>query len=125
MECEEANSSWGIDQDWDRTADWLKFRGPIVLDTTSVSQNAKVKCPEIPVLASYEKDPGDSFWDSFPSKELPTKPVTPICIEKFESLVNSCSTGFTCHQMFRAKRCLEALKKGASAYQVKKLPGVH
>ena len=124
MENTEANRQWGIEQDWRKTASWLIFRGPIQCSKVSDTAAVNIKCPEIPVLKCFDKDPGEGFWSKFPSKELPKGPVTPICIEKFESIVNQHSKKMTCHQLFRAKRCLESLKKGAQAYQSKSLPGV-
>ena len=81
VENTEANRQWGIEQDWRKTASWLKFRGPIQCSKVSDTAAVNIKCPEIPVLKCFDKDPGEGFWSKFPSKELPKGPVTPICIE--------------------------------------------
>jgi len=89
-----------------------------------VCKKAKFKCPEIPVLDSYEDPPPDSFWNAFPSNKLTTDIKTPVNVENLEKLVNSVKDSFTCHQFFRAKKCIENFRKGASAFQKKPLPAV-
>jgi hypothetical protein len=45
------------------------------------------KNPEIPVLSSYPVKADRSFWEKFPSKELPYKPATKSNIAKLEEKI--------------------------------------
>ena len=84
-----------------------------------------LKCPEIPSLESYEKDPGDDFWSIFPSKQIPSKAETPIDVDVLEGLVRKVKDKLTCHQMLRANKCIRFLRQGAPSYQRKSLPSIH
>ena len=91
---------------------------------TPVCKKAAFKCPEIPVLENYGVPPSENFWEKFPSNKLTTEVKTPVNVEKLVELVESVKSDFTCHQFFRAKKCIENFRKGASAFQKKNLPSV-
>jgi hypothetical protein len=74
------------------------------------------------VLASYEAEPPKNFWENFPSRPFPKSVTTPVntdCL-KFELAKNS--KKLTVHEKIRSKSCLSDLEKGASSFQMKKLP---
>jgi hypothetical protein len=51
----------GLHSCWERVKSWLTFSGPLSKPVPDEPSKVKIKCLEIEVLDSYEKDPGDKF----------------------------------------------------------------
>jgi len=84
----------------------------------------KIKCPEIEALDSYEKDPGDKFWESFPKREFPKKVHTDINTSNLAKLLQERSPLLTTAERLRGAKTLDFLLNGASAHQKSELPCV-
>ena len=121
----ESSREWGIRNDWSTVEDWLSFKGPVIKPNEECIPTPTIKCPEIPTLEVFDRDPGKDFWSKFPAKPLPVEPKTPILTEKLEEYVRESKSCLTSHQLLRAKKCLQHLKKGAPSYQKSKLPSVY
>lgn len=115
---------WGVPSNWEFIEEWLKFKGPILAPKEEEVSTPSMKCPEIPSLERFDTDPGKVFWSKFPSKPLPKEAVTPIKVEKLEEYIQGSKDRLTGHQMLRAKKCIDNLRKGAPAYQKCYLPSV-
>ena len=102
----------------------MMFKGPIQSIKGEEIKMASLKCPEIPILDSYVKNPGDNFWAKFPSKQIPEKAETRIKVEILEQYVKKTKKVFTCHQLLRANKCIKFLRYGAPSYQKKSLPSI-
>ena len=86
--------------------------------------SAKLKCEEIQLLADYSSPPNNSFWETFPKRDIPVSAQTPVDIDMFEGLIEQVKPKFTIHQILRAKKCISFLRSGAPAFQIKELPPI-
>ena len=78
------------------------------------SSEPKIKCPEIPRLASYRKTPDRRFWDRFPSHR-PKRNFKPrIKVSIFKKWVRKCWFSWNCHQRKIAKIAIDTLTRGAT-----------
>jgi hypothetical protein len=77
----------------------------------------------LPVLKSYDRDPGKEFWDLFPKNKLPNSPQTKINIEVLEFKLYSCRSSLTECEFVRGKRLIEDLRQGATSEQIRDIPG--
>ena len=110
---------------WRTPEIWLKNKTVPQAASSISKKEFKLKFPDIPVLSDYSKNPGDKFWKSFPSKDLPDKPQTKIDIEELEKMVLNVSQKglFSPGQSARASTVIDNLKRGAPSNQKKDLPG--
>jgi hypothetical protein len=72
-------------------------------------------------LNDYSAEPPKGFWESFPSRKLPTRPCTRINVKNLERKCKAVNKQWTVHQRDGAKKSIEILSKGAPAYQSKYL----
>ena len=86
--------------------------------------SAKLKCEEIQLLTDYSSPPHNSFWETFPKRDIPVSAQTPVDIDMFEGLIEQVKPKFTIHQILRAKKCISFLRSGAPAFQIKELPPI-
>ena len=86
--------------------------------------SAKLKCEEIQLLTNYSSPPHNSFWETFPKRDIPVSAQTPVDIDMFEGLIEQVKPKFTIHQILRAKKCISFLRSGAPAFQIKELPPI-
>jgi hypothetical protein len=77
----------------------------------------------IPVLQNYETTPQESFWQSFPVNNLPSKPETKINTVRLSELIEENKHLLLKSELARAKKCIEYLTSGAPAFQIHPLPG--
>ena len=82
----------------------------------------KKELADIPTLDNYSKPPDESFWSSFPTRQLPKKPETVINVDNLEIAINEAAGVMTKSELRRARRVVYDLKNGADAYQKTKLP---
>jgi len=75
-------------------------------------------------LENYHSDPGDSFWENFPFRALPTKAESSINVKELRNLINKNSAKLNKHQLKRAKRVCRDISRGGDAYQLSDLPPV-
>jgi hypothetical protein len=68
-------------------------------------------------LTDYVAEPPKGFWDSFPSRKLPTKPSTRINVPVLKKMSSISGKQWTMHQKAGAYRTISALEEGAPAYQ--------
>jgi hypothetical protein len=66
---------------------WLNTEEKTVVKNVIFSEIVR-KNPEIRVLNDYRIKAEKSFWDKFPSKNLPSKPTTKINVIKLEGRKN-------------------------------------
>ena len=57
--------------EWAKVSQWLDTNIRAPYPAIEQERYPEVKNPEIPVLENYDTIPGDSFWRSFPKRELP------------------------------------------------------
>ncbi len=109
---------------WSTPESWLGNDSYLLVEGQSKTQEFKLKCPEIPILENYSKDPGAGFWQAFPSMALPTKPQTKVNVLELELMVNqvNSSASFSPSQSARACKVLNSLRNGASSHQKQSLP---
>jgi hypothetical protein len=103
---------------------WLLFKGPLSKPKAEEPCKVKIKCPEIPILESYDKDPGKKFWASFPKREFPNKVHTDINVSNLAKLLQERSPLLTTAERLRGAKTLDFLTNGASAHQKNALPCV-
>ena len=82
----------------------------------------EIKNREIPILRNYEGTADDSFWEKFPKRDIPENVSTRVDIKKFRKHVEVNMPKMTSSELRRAKRVLEDLSFGASAFQKTDLP---
>ena len=64
--------------EWAKVSQWLDTNIRAPYPAIEQERYPEVKNPEIPVLENYDTIPGDSFWRSFPKRELPGKVETRV-----------------------------------------------
>jgi hypothetical protein len=112
----------GLPLDWNRIDDWL-YSVPI-FSGKEVSKSVIVKkCAEIKKLKDYSSDPGQDFWQSFPSRPLPTSPDCKVNVKNLADFLNSKKSLLLNSEVERANRCINYLVMGAPAFQKGSLPG--
>ncbi len=80
------------------------------------------KNAEIPKLERYDVPPDPSFWEHFPKRELPTRPLTRVNHRNLKLLLDKCRSKLTRTQIRRAEKAISDLKTGADSYQLSDLP---
>ena len=112
----------GLAANWQRTNKWLNYRGPVLTGYKPAEIKKQPKCPEIPVLPSYKKDPSETFWSKFPYSPFPTKVSSSIDVEALSVYVDKFSDKMSPADVKRAKTVISSLTVGATSAQIKKLP---
>ena len=113
----------GLPSDWQIVEGWL-MDTPTTKDVVKSKIKVAKKCPEIPCLDRYDVDPGQDFWNKFPTGSLPNKAETGILVDELEKLVDRCQNILTMTELDRAYRSMESLREGAGACQKSQLPPV-
>ena len=114
----------GIPSSWELVHAWLHFNGHIAYTEQPPIPSAKLKCEEIQILTDYSSPPHNSFWETFPKRDIPVFAQTPVDIDVFEGLIEQVKTKLTIHQILRAKKCISFLRSGAPAFHIKELPPI-
>jgi len=68
-------------------------------------------------LKDYSKDPGRSFWSSFPSAELPVRPTSKVSPDALKVMINTYTDRWPKSKVRRAWQLYEDLSVGGQAYQ--------
>jgi hypothetical protein len=100
---------------------WLSSEEKTVVKNVIFSEIVR-KNPEIPVLNDYRIKAEKSFWEKFPSKNLPSKPTTKINIVKLEEKIIESKAKLNNSSWNRAQKCLNYLKYGGPSFQSSYLP---
>ena len=115
-------ADYGLPADWEVVDRWIKFSGPVPDVPDQKPQDVKKKCPEIPVLDNYRTDPGEEFWDKFPTCPLPEKAMSRIVTGALNAKIVENSSAMLKTEIERGGRAIENLKNGASSFQKGPLP---
>ena len=110
--------------EWLRVSDWLNKDISASYPQAPAIPEPEIKNLEIPELESYEKVPGESFWKSFPKRELPDKVTTRVNIMALRRRISAVKNKMSRTELNRAKRVLRNLRQGASAFQKSELPPI-
>ena len=111
----------GLPDNWSRVEAWLSSEEKTVVKNVIFSEIVR-KNPEIPVLNDYRIKAEKSFWEKFPSKNLPSKPTTKINIVKLEEKIIESKAKLNNSSWNRAQKCLNYLKYGGPSFQSSYLP---
>ena len=113
----------GLPQDWSTVRLWLT--SPAVLSPRSAPPKAwKKKMPHIPTLKDYSKIPESSFWDSFPTRPLPSVLTTKINFNLLQSLFMEVRHKLPTETIPWGESAISSLMEGAKAFQVDNLPSL-
>ena len=74
------------------------------------------------ILGSYEDPPKSTYWEKFPSCELPGKVTTKIDVKALESLIDKLGQKLLPSEIIRAKKVVDYLTNGAASFQMENLP---
>jgi hypothetical protein len=103
----------GLPAEWEIIESWLTNGAlPKSRDTVSDSKT---------VANNVITGNSDVGWDTFPSKEIPSKPETRIDIKKLKILVDANEKSLLDHEVRRARRVIAYLEGGAPAHQLGQL----
>jgi hypothetical protein len=116
-----SRSQLGLPDLWSRVESWLNTEEKTVIKDVIFSEIVR-KNPEIPVLNDYRIKAEKSFWEKFPSKNLPSKPTTKIDVIKLEEKITESKAKLNNSSWNRAKKCLNSLKYGGPSFQSSYLP---
>jgi hypothetical protein len=98
-------------------------------DPSHSSKSSRARLPKTqdlqqhPDLTGREKAPQESFWQSFPFNNLPSKPETKINTVRLSELIEENRHLLLKSELARAKKCVDFLTTGAPAFQLRPLPG--
>ena len=68
----------GLPLDSTRVEGWLLNKNIQMADKEILVPIVKLKNPEVPILQCYESIPAKSFWEKFPSNDMPLKASTKV-----------------------------------------------
>jgi len=120
--CKVTRTEMGLPLDWSRVEGWLHNKNIPMADKEILVPIVKLKNPEIPILQCYESIPAKSFWEKFPSNELPSKASTKVSHLALWRKVVREKPRMTCSQFTRAEKTVGFLKYGADCCQKTPLP---
>ena len=112
----------GIPGKWATVMFWLLSTSPVTVPPVSAGPPRPRLYPEIPNLEKYGMETPDSFWENFPTHRIPDLPETSINISALERLIDECKHKLLRAEISRAYKCVEYLRNGGPAFQVKHLP---
>ncbi len=120
---DELRRAMGLPILWSTIFGWLNPAKTEVINIKSKDQDFDRKHKEIPVLDDYEKDPGENFWNRFPSY-FPKNVIKNVKIRVLKKLVQKCWFDFTLPQRRVAKKALRWLSGTEEVKMKYELPGV-
>jgi len=112
----------GLPEDWHRVEKWLNFSDKLNIPPEDDLPVIKRKNPEIPVLESYEKDPGMDFWNIFPKRELPKSAETNVIGSVLKKKLEDSKESITEAQYRRGQKTVRLIENGADCAQKNPLP---
>ncbi len=112
----------GLPRDWSRIQGWLDNETLPQVQPEKPCDKKPRKFPDIPVMTDYDGVLPEPFWEKFPSNALPTKIFTKVKVDVLEEKIESCKLKLLRSEYFRAKKCVQYLRDGAPAFQLKELP---
>jgi len=107
---------------WTTVDGWMDPNSATPTPDPIPAREHKIKCPEIPVLSTYQFPPTAEFWKKFPSHPLPKSPTTPVNIEALKEVIEVLQHRLTSGQKVRAKLLVRELTHGATTPLTKNLP---
>ena len=110
--------------EWSRVSDWLNKDVTASYPPAPAMMEPEIKNLEVPELESYEVVPEESFWKSFPKRELPDKVTTRVNVLALRRRISAVKNRMSRTELNRAKRVLRNLREGASAFQKSELPPI-
>ncbi len=103
---------------------WLNTCGPAVVSGGNTGEEPKKKCPEIPRLTDYSKNPDASFWAMFPFFAPKPEVQSRIDVNELENLVSECWYDWPARKRKIAHHTLKILKEKALTNLKNPLPGM-
>ena len=114
----------GLPSSWSQVLGWIIFCGATVIQSVVECVPKPRKHTEIPIMTDYKCIRDKKFWDSFPSRPLPTKPETGICTRSLGKLLMENGEKMTVAEKERGKKAIDYLTNGAPSHQKKRLPPI-
>lgn len=112
----------GLPRDWDIIQRWLRRDTSAMFPAQTVRRSPPKKCPDIPVLSSYQLPPPAHFWKSFPSRRLPASPSSCLNVERLKAIISEHRHHLSLDQQIRADRTTCDLEFGSAAPLTAPLP---
>jgi len=106
------------------TEEWLNPNISIFFPSDARKTAGNKKCPDIPVLPSYELPPDPGFWEFFPKSNLPVEISTPINVPELENITVYLTPHPTQDQKERAGLLISELRSGSPAPIMEELPAI-
>ena len=103
--------------EWAKVSQWLDTNIRAPYPAIEQERYPEVKNPEIPVLENYDTIPGDSFWRSFPKRELPERVETRVNVLALKKRIWKAKETMMKSEFTRAKKVLKHLQFGASHFR--------
>jgi hypothetical protein len=120
-----SRADYGLPANWDVVDGWIKYSGPVPVVPDVKIHEVKKKCPEIPVLEDYRADPGDKFWEKFPTCPLPDIAMSRIVTGALNAKIVENSSAMLSSEIARGGRVIDNLRNGASSFQKGPLPSCY
>ena len=110
--------------EWAKVSQWLDTNIRAPYPAIEQERYPEVKNPEIPVLENYDTIPGDSFWRSFPKRELPERVETRVNVLALKKRIWKAKDKMMKSEFTKAKKVLKHLQFGAESLQIADLPPI-
>lgn len=114
----------GLPASWLTVECWLDKSVPVFFPPQVTKKEFVRKCPDVPTLPTYSLPPAKEFWDSFPFRPLPTKPVSALNFQKLNSIAADLFPRMEHSQVIRARRTVYELEHGSTAPLLRELPAL-
>ena len=115
---------FGLPLDWSATESWLNSAAAHPAHPIPAAKEWSKKVPEILSLTKYSSNPDSSFWDNWPTRQIPDGPQTKINIDLLNSMFLDFLPVLPGQVIPWGKKVLKSVLEGAQAHQVEHLPPV-
>lgn len=114
----------GLPPDWRTVKLWLTSPAA-PSPRTPPPKTWEKKMPQIPSLTDYSRNPEPSFWESFPTRPLPSTISTKVNSNLLHSLFMEARHKLPTETIPWSESAISSLMEGAKAFQIKNLPSLN
>jgi hypothetical protein len=114
----------GIPKLWAASKQWFTAKSMVTRQKSECKLAIDKKYVKIPSVQDYSKTQSDEFWEFFPKRTMPSAIFSQVNASKVRIHMLAAKPFLSSHQWKRGIRLIEALEKGAPAFQKIPLPPV-
>jgi len=102
----------GLPAQWSIVEQWLDPDSPIPVIAADTAAQWCPKCPDVPILSSYDLPADNAFWETFPKQALSSAPWSPIDPDQLAREVSAADHQLTFTQKYRMLSAINDIRFG-------------